>query len=564
MNRSKAEWLQAIADYPLLPGVYIMRDVEDAVIYVGKANKIQKRLHSYFVPHIQHPKTEILVKKIARIEYILTESPLMALVVEQDLIKKYQPKYNILLKDDKTYPYVMLSGGTFPRLAMVRGSLARLKNVYPDATFLGPFPIKMRAYETLEWLQKTLMLRNCRDYDFNNRSRPCLQYQIERCSAPCVGYVTADAYQEQAQLAREFLLKNNDPLRNTLAEMMHKASENLDYESATRYRDMLAFVEHMYPTEYTRAQGSSIDVWDGMLWHDTFLCGVLEVRGGMLSSVHFFEPMPYKEEGMWDSVLCEYYHGIPRESFPDAIRWPEYTVGCVFSLWFKEHYKRSIGTINRKHLDQWYSILHNNLIEKSMSHDRLSRVLPVEDYRAFLSYFSLKMPWIIAVDISHTQGSSIIGAVASFKDGTYDKKGSITYPLQLTSPGDDIEAMRLLAEKIVYLTKRRRCVPDMIVVDGAVPQLRCFIDVFSQLHNHVVLVAVSKGPLRRWGAERLYQYCDGHIDTLEGLEDSVKYTTLRIRDASHKLANDTHAKMQSTQQLPKRHKSSKDSKNSDT
>ena len=554
MTRSKSAWLEEIAQYPELPGVYIMRDADHVVLYVGKANKIIKRLQSYFSPVLQHPKTEILVRKIEHIEYILTDDQLTALVIEQDLIKKYQPKYNILLKDDKTYPYVMLTGDAYPRLVMVRGALTRLMHIYPQATFLGPFPIRMHASETLEWLQKILQLRNCRDYDFNHRTRPCLQYQIERCSAPCVGYISQEKYQEQARLARDFLLKNDAEMRKKLEDLMQNASDAMDFEAAARYRDMLLFVQQMYPAEYTRIQGTSLDIWDGRLWGSSYLCALLQVRNGMLSAVRFFEPIPLWDSSLWDSVLCEYYQTVPLIQLPDVIRWPMYAPSAAFCSWYKQHTKRSVGMLKRVHVDRWRSILHNNLIEKCLTFDRIAHVLPREGYQSLCLHYAMNNPWIIAIDISHTQGFFTIGAMASFVRGSWDKKTSKTFPLTLKNPGNDIEAMVQLSHHILRLCKRRKNFPDVIVVDGSVTQLKYVVEVLYKEHPQTVYLAVAKDIKRKWGEETLYSHTgDGVIEKIH-YTIHIKHTLLRIRDASHSLAHDAHAKLRESDQLVKNNK----------
>lgn len=527
-----------------------MYSADNKVIYVGKAKSIRSRLHSYFSAHAIHPKTEALVHHISKIDYVLMPKELDALILEQDLIKQHRPKYNILLKDDKSYPYVMLTDDDYPRLTLIRGSIVRYVHRYPNATFLGPFPESHAAKETLEWIQRTLMLRSCKDYEFKHRSRPCLQYQIGRCTAPCVGYVSRDEYYDNAQLAKKFLLNNHGPLKEDLQMKMTEASKRHDYEKAILFRDMLDFVQSASSTDFIRKKSLSVDIWGAIQWQDKYLVGLLNIADGVVSSVRFFDPFSLIHSEAWDSVLSAYYHCVSASYLPDVIRLTGVMHSELFEQWYFDVHKKSMGRINKKHLKDWTAVLYNNLEEKKQILNREIGVLPNDDYMQFLLHFKFEKPWIVAMDISHTSGSNTIGAMASFVDGKKDKLISKTYPLKPLNPGDDLESMRLLAKKLVAFCKKKKIYPDAYVIDGSILQLESVRSTLLHYGIQKPMFAVTKGPKRVWGEERIY-YVDHEADKAVFCDYPVPvfHTLLRIRDYSHDLANKAHARLRTKAQL---------------
>lgn len=511
-----------------------MYNSEHKIIYIGKANSLKARVSSYFNSN-NNLKTESLVKNIANIEYILTETPLEALVLEQDLIKQYKPKYNILLKDDKSYPYIMLSNEDFPRLSIVRGSVSWYAHKFPNATFFGPFTETKICKQTLEWLQKTIKLRSCNNYEFYNRSRPCLEYQIGRCDAPCVGYIGKDDYANQVDLAKNLLLKNNSSIKNILKEKMLIASKELHYEDAMRYRDMLSFVENVQEADYLRQNAVCIDIWGALPWKEQFVIALLKISDGIVEQIKFFEPI-YVEDEQWDSVLSTYYNN--QTDLPAIIRVAGVIKIKYFANWYKNTYSKTLGKINKKHLEKWKIMLNKNIEEKMISLNASFGILPEKDYNDFLAAFNLLDPWIVALDISHIAGFNTVGAMASFKMGKKDQ--AKTYKLIPKTKADDLESMYLLSLKLKKYFNKIGKYPDVIIVDGSIPQLK---EVLKNLISPVML-SVSKGPARIWGNEIIYSLVHGSIIE-QNYPKSIKHSILRIRDASHDAAKKAHVRLRS-------------------
>ncbi|MCW8841202.1 MAG: excinuclease ABC subunit UvrC, partial [Gammaproteobacteria bacterium] len=233
------------------PGVYRMLDAEGTIIYVGKAKNLRRRVSSYFSRHDNSPKTRVMVSQIQAIEVTVTNTENEALLLENNLIKAHRPRYNILLRDDKSYPYIYLSADDFPRLGFQRGRR------HKRGRYFGPFPSSPAVRESLNLLQKLFPVRQCEDSFFRNRSRPCLQYQIKRCSAPCVGYIDKENYQEDVRHAVMFLEGKNNAIIDELVRRMEQASAALEFELAARYRDQIATLRKVQEKQYVMGEGSA-------------------------------------------------------------------------------------------------------------------------------------------------------------------------------------------------------------------------------------------------------------------------------------------------------------------
>lgn len=523
-----------------------MHDAQNRIIYVGKASSLRQRLASYFSSGPKDNKTTALVKHIVRIDYWVLSSEFEALLLEQDLIKHHRPKYNILLKDDKTYPYLVLTSGAFPRIILARGVLKRLMHLYPEAVFLGPFPESKKARATLEWVQKSLKLRSCTDYVFAQRTRPCLQYQIEQCHAPCVGLITPEAYQEHAQMAKDLFLKNHSALRAQLEKHMLAASGALDFERAAQYRDMLQCVDTALATDPLRQHMKRIDLWASCRWQDHVLLGVLRLHDGHVEQMRLFEPFYYADLDDWDDVLIRYYDQHS-DVLPEVIRVAEPIRLQYFSDWYRSVHHRSMGRVRSQHLSDWFAVLYKNLDEKIMYLDREYGILPLVDYEAFLVAMGYTDPIMLALDISHTGGTHTIGAAAAFEGNAYSKTLSRSHRLMPSPPGNDLSALSLLAKQLHARFKRWKRLPALLVVDGGVPQLQAVLQVLHASYPSCDYYAVSKGPKRVWGEESVYRFQGGHIEE-QSLEAPVFRTLLRLRDAAHRQANGQHRRLRTRMQ----------------
>jgi len=307
------------------PGVYRMFDKREHVIYVGKARNLKKRVSSYFQKNIAHSKTRTLVAQIANIEITVTHTENEALLLENNLIKSLKPRYNVLFRDDKSYPYIYLSQDPFPRLAVHRGA-QRAKGRY-----FGPYPSAGAVRETLNLLQKLFPVRQCEDSFYKNRSRPCLQYQIKRCTAPCVGLIDEADYHEDLRHAVMFLEGKSTAVIDELANKMDAAAEGLDYEKAARYRDQIASLRRVQERQYIEGEKGNLDVIAGAVQGDVACVQLFTVRGGRNLGNKTFYPKNVEQQGvdeLLSAFLAQFYlisgaasvtkHDIPEEILLNA------------------------------------------------------------------------------------------------------------------------------------------------------------------------------------------------------------------------------------------------------
>ena len=307
------------------PGVYQMYDKDGTIIYVGKARNLKNRLQTYFVKDKQPPKTRALVSHIVDIQVTITHSDVEALLLENTLIKKHLPRYNILLRDDKSYPYIALSTEqSYPRISLYRSSKKKSGKLY------GPYPNAFAAKEAINFLQRTFKLRTCRDAYFNNRSRPCLQYQIKRCSAPCVNYISEKKYQEDIRHAQMFLAGKNQKIIHELRQQMDKAAENLDFEHAAYLRDQVTYLQQVQTTQSIITDKKNIDIIFLLIRHGIVIVQMLYIKSGELVANKSYIPMTPKyfhPDEIMRAFLTQYYLQQPSDS-----HWPnEIVVSVDFS-----------------------------------------------------------------------------------------------------------------------------------------------------------------------------------------------------------------------------------------
>ncbi|HYQ39175.1 MAG TPA: excinuclease ABC subunit UvrC, partial [Pseudomonas sp.] len=305
-----------------LPGVYRMFDAEGRLLYVGKANNLKKRLSSYFRKSGLAPKTAALVARIAQIETTITANETEALLLEQTLIKEWRPPYNILLRDDKSYPYVFLSSADeYPRLGIHRGAKKQ------KGRYFGPYPSGLAIRESLNLLQKTFQVRQCEDSYFKNRTRPCLQYQIKRCKGPCVGLVSPEEYAEDVRHSAMFLEGRSNVLADELTAAMEKAASVLDFERAAQLRDQIALLRRVQDQQSMEGGSGDVDVVAAMVSPGGACVHLITVRGGrVLGSKNFFPQVAIEEEAadVLAAFLAQYYLGSGERDLPS-----ELIVNCV-------------------------------------------------------------------------------------------------------------------------------------------------------------------------------------------------------------------------------------------
>jgi excinuclease ABC subunit C len=525
---------------PTDPGVYQMYNAQDEIIYVGKARNLKNRVSSYFRQTDIVPKTRVLVQQITKIETIVTHSDSEALILESTLIKKYRPRYNVLFRDDKSYPYICLSSHPdFPSLTFYRG---RKKE---KGQFFGPYPSSMAVRETLNLMQKLFKLRQCQDSFYNNRTRPCLQYQIKRCTAPCVDYVTPAQYQADVKHALLFLQGKNEQIIDDLVARMNEAATALDYELAAHYRDQIASIRHVQEKQYVVADGENVDVIAACSQHGAMVVQVLSYREGrLLGNKAYFPKIPpdTTEQEVLIAFLPQYYlnqkvgRAIPKQVIVNQVLEEQNLFEKSLSDY--ANYKVSLAYNVRGPRARWLQLAEQNaklalaahLVEKTTVYGRL------EALQEALQLDSLPER-IECFDISHTSGEATIGSCVVYTTQGSLKSDYRRFSIEGITPGDDYAAMhQALLRRYKRLKIEEAKLPDVVLIDGGKGQLQQAEKVFEDLQIvGVVLVGVAKGTTRKPGLETLF--IAGQAKSLQLSADSIALHLIQeIRDEAHRFA----------------------------
>ncbi len=531
---------EALAGLSTRPGVYIYRDEAGEVLYVGKAKHLKKRVSSYFRKSGLATRTMLLVSKIATIETHQTHTEVEALLLENNLIKQHKPHYNVLLKDDKSYPYLRLHTETrAPWLNHYRGSRKR------SGRFFGPFPNGGSLRETLGFIEETFKLRQCTESVFKNRSRPCLQYQIKRCSAPCVNRISREDYAEDVRQAVAFLEGKDQHLGKQLATQMQEASDALDFEKAAGLRDRIAALKRLQAKQYVSGDSGDADIV--ALKQDSGLaCFYVEhVRHGRhLGGRYHLQKNRLKlnDSELMQAFLPQYYLGklLPQEillsSAIEATEVLQESLNAqseaqsktLLKANYRGHRKRWVqqALINaRHHLDQHLS---RSSTLKSQ-YDDLARLLKLDQPPTRMECF----------DISHTGGERTVGSCVVFDSDGPLKQDYRKFNIDGIEAGDDYAAMRqVLIRRYGRLIKDEAALPDMVIVDGGKGQMSVATEVLDELGIPTLpLLGVSKGPQRIAGEETLH-FGGREIDP--GNRSPALHLIAQIRDEAHRFAITGH------------------------
>lgn len=524
------------------PGVYRMFDAEAKLLYVGKAKNLKKRLASYFRKTGQAPKTAALVTRIAQIETTITANETEALLLEQTLIKQWRPPYNILLRDDKSYPYVFLSDGDFPRLGIHRGA-KKAKGRY-----FGPYPSAMAIRESLSLLQKTFLVRQCEDSYYRNRTRPCLQYQIKRCKGPCVGLVSAEEYAEDVRHSVMFLDGRSNALSEELSASMEKAAMALEFERAAELRDQISLLRRVQDQQSMEGGTGDVDVVAVMLTPGGACVHLISVRGGrVLGSKNFFPQVAIEEEGadVLMAFLAQYYLGnaerdlpgelivnVLHDDFPTLIEAVESLRGRSLSI---SHRVR--GTRAR-----WQQLAVTNA-EQALSARLANRQHLAERFDALAAVLQLDEPpqRMECFDISHSSGEATVASCVVFGPEGPLKSDYRRFNIEGITPGDDYAAMhQALTRRFSKIRDGEGKLPGVLLVDGGKGQLAMAREVLQELAvPDLILLGVAKGTTRKPGLEVLYLNDAEHEFTLPGNSPAL-HLIQQIRDESHRFAITGH------------------------
>ncbi len=527
------------------PGVYRMYDAQDRLLYVGKARHLKNRVGSYFRSRGLSLKTQALVGKISRIDVTVALSETEALILEQTLIKEHRPPYNILLRDDKSYPYIHLSAHEFPRLSYQRGSRRE------KGQFFGPYPGSQAVRETLNWLEKTFRLRPCDDAFFRNRTRPCLKYQVQRCTGPCVGAVSADDYADQVRLATLFLKGRSDDIARELGSRMEQAASALDFEQAARWRDQIAAIRHVQEQQYAEREGGDVDVFGVAIDRGLACIQVVFVRGGRVlgGKGHFQNLAAVEADGnevtaLLEEFLPQFYLGAGERDLPSDILLPE-TIDFASALSEAISQVRgravSVSCAARGTRAGWQRLATKNAGENLASHlanrqhqrqrhDDLFRQLGMDTGNGRLECF----------DISHTMGESPVASCVAFDSNGPMKSGYKRFNIRDVTPGDDYAAIRQAVHRRYEKLSGLEDLPALVLIDGGTGQLEAARHAFLALGLPTNrLVSIAKGPSRKAGLEVLHT-----SNCLEGFtlaRDSGGTLMLQqIRDEAHRFAITGH------------------------
>jgi len=524
------------------PGVYRMFDAEARLLYVGKAKNLKKRLSSYFRKTGQAPKTAALVARIAQIETTITANETEALLLEQTLIKEWRPPYNILLRDDKSYPYVFLSDGDFPRLGIHRGA-KKAKGRY-----FGPYPSALAIRESLSLLQKTFLVRQCEDSYYKNRTRPCLQYQIKRCKGPCVGLVSPEEYAEDVRHSVMFLDGRSNALSDELSASMEKASMALEFERAAELRDQIALLRRVQDQQSMEGGSGDVDIVAVMLNPGGACVHLISVRGGrVLGSKNFFPQVAIEEEGgdVLMAFLGQYYLGnaerdlpselivnVQHEDFATLIEAIESLRGRSLSI---SHRVR--GTRAR-----WQQLAVTNA-EQALAARLANREHMAERFEALAGVLEMNEPpqRMECFDISHSSGEATVASCVVFGPEGPLKSDYRRFNIEGITAGDDYAAMhQALTRRFSKVKDGEGKLPDVLLVDGGKGQLAMAREVLQELAvPDLILLGVAKGTTRKPGLEVLYLNDATHEFTLPGNSPAL-HLIQQIRDESHRFAITGH------------------------
>ena len=525
---------------PSLPGVYRMKNADGTIIYVGKAKNLKNRVSSYFRTSHSDKKTESLVQQVDTVEFTIVNNERDALLLENNLIKQYRPRYNVVLRDDKTYPFLLLSSyHDFPRLDFYRGK------GNPKGKTFGPFPNVGSVRESLSLIQKLFRIRQCNDSFFSHRSRPCLQYQIHRCTAPCVGYVSKSDYAMQVELASLFLQGKNTEIIDALTQDMHSASQSKSYEKAAYYRDTIARLRQLQKQQTMVGGQGNVDVVGAVQSMGSTAVTIVFVRSGRVLGHKTYFPSVPSGTTVPDALhafITQYYFSPihSKQTLSKIITNTRVADRESLQVELKSLFGQSFRLSDRtiKSYKSWL-----NMVEKNAQHDIAQHVnkalTPIRQLTALQEALSLAdMPQRIeCFDVSHTQGTATVASCVVFTTIGITNSEYRRFTIKSITPGDDYAAMhQVLLRRYTRQKQEEAVLPDLILIDGGKGQLRQAIEVMQELQTtHIPLLAVAKGEERKPGNETLFL---NNADTLIELpKESMAFHLIQvIRDEAHRFA----------------------------
>ena len=541
MNPTKFDSVSFLKTVPHKPGIYQMFNDKNTIIYVGKAKNLNHRLKSYFNSSKKTLKTDLLVSHIARVEFTLTHTETEALLLEQTYIKKYQPRYNVLLKDDKSYPFIKITKERHPQLSLYRGSINRKTD-----EFYGPYPSSYAVKQILILLQKLFPIRQCPDSTYHNRTRPCLQYQIKRCLGPCVaGLVSDEDYQQQVNYVRLFLQGQSETIIETITRDMLQASADLNFEKAAKLRDQLQAIKQINEKQVIYNKNDNLDVIGFHYQLGVACVYILFIRNGQTFGHRAYYPkVPSNTEleEVIETFLGQFYlQGNNNRNIPKKIllnyslsdrKAMEETLSLVANYQVKlvdEPKGDNLKLLNLA-IENAQKEVKNKLLQSSTLKQRY------DDLKTFLGIKEINR--MECFDISHFMGKNTIASCVVFDDKGPVKSEFRRYNISGITEGDDYAAMnQVLTRRYNKPDLPEDKIPDVIFIDGGKGQLNQAKTLFDSLDvnwnkDHPILLGVAKGSERKEGLETLFFETHGKGHYLD-VHSPALLLIQQIRNASH-------------------------------
>ena len=533
---------QFIQTLSLDPGVYRMLDAQGKLLYVGKARNLKKRVAAYFSRSQRSPRLARMISQTAAIETTVTHTEAEALLLENNLIKRHRPRYNILLRDDKSYPYIFISSEhDYPQITFYRGRRER------KGRYFGPYASPGAARSALNLLQKVFRVRPCDDYFFSHRSRPCLQYQIDRCSGPCVGLIDKDSYGSEIEAAIEFLEGNSHALIARYVNEMDQASANLDYEAAARARNKIEMLRKVSEQQYVSAQTGDVDIAAVEVEGEIACVQVFNIRAGMnLGNKSYFPRIPdiASEEKIINAFLGQYYlgHSIPEEII--LSHRPEEAGLLQEVLSSQAGRKVSIVCAPRAQRARWLDMARKNALG-ALQGKLASKAGLMQRFEATQDELGLEFvpQRIECFDVSHTRGEATVASCVVFEQEGPLKTEYRRFNIEGVRAGDDYAALhQALTRRYLRLKKGEGKLPDLLLIDGGKGQVAQARDALLELQvEGVCIVGVAKGPHRKAGEETLILGSTGR--SVRPAPHSLALRLIQqIRDEAHRFAISGHRK----------------------
>ena len=542
---ARAQVLATVAKLPNRPGVYRYFDALDAVLYVGKARDLKKRVSSYFQKNLASPRIAMMVERIARLETTVTQSEAEALILENNLIKSLKPRFNILFRDDKSYPYLKITGQEVPRMAYYRGAVDK------KSQYFGPFPSAWAVKESIQILQKVFMLRTCEDSVYSNRTRPCLLHQIGRCSAPCVDLITQESYQLDVDNAAKFLRGRQSEVMADLEAKMHSYAGELKFERAAAVRNQIQSLARVLHQQSMDTGGDAdVDIIAVVVQGGRACVNLAMVRGGRHLGDRAYFPSQLAEaaaiaEG---SIDCEVLAAFMAQHYSEKFVPGTLILNIEFDqpalmVALTEQCGHRINLIFQPQGQrrQWLDMAHKGaeislarlLSEQGSQQSRtraLAEALAIESE-------DLDTLRVECFDISHTQGEATQASCVVFHHHAMQNGEYRRYNINGITPGDDYAAMRqVLTRRYEKVANSDGVMPDVVLIDGGKGQIEMARQVFAELGLDIsLIVGVAKGEGRRVGLETL-MFVDGRAAQELGKESAALMLVALIRDEAHRFA----------------------------